>query len=61
MENAYWYKIKIIDRMIEGSEESGFGAHLSMEWWSNIPPINLDTGALKVLRKYYEEKGERGE
>lgn len=57
------YKVGVIKKMIEAEESSngGYGAHLSMDWQASIAPINLDSGALRLLLKYYESKEEAAE
>ena len=53
------YKVEILEKMLEANESfsGGYGARLSMEW-TNLRPISLDSGALRVLIDYYK-KGDR--
>lgn len=51
------YKVDILKKMLEAEEapNGGFGARLYMGW-TNLKPITLDSGAIKVLIDYYENK-----
>lgn len=55
------YKLKQLEEMLkfeeQQPEDQKYGAHL-FHWSGHGKPINLETGALRVLIQYYSEKVE---